>query len=242
MDDSLILGLMAKFWTSGQAKTRLGASIGMSAAASIHQLFTSHLCRNLCHCADRRQLCITPQERRPEFQAALAAEKLLDFWSIVPQGEGDLGQRMSDWFAENLAASHSHAILIGADCPTLVEEDVQQADDLLTKHDVVIGPAQDGGYYLIGLRGPWHSRFASLFLNVPWSGPEVCQITCARVVQAGLSLGQLPTGEDVDTIVELNRLRQRLREKDASNRHVNLQNQIESILDRSTPPTSEPCG
>ncbi len=235
--DCLVLGLMAKYWMAGQVKTRLGVSTGMVAAAEIHQLFTFHLCKTLSHVARRSDLCMSPEDRIAEVQAKLGSEKLANRWNTVPQGEGDLGQRMSRWFRRNLSSGETRAILIGADCPTLQPSEIGQASDLLARHDVVIGPAIDGGYYLIGARGPWNDRLASLFIDVPWSGPDVFRITCERIDRLGLSLARLPMAEDVDTIVELDNLRQRLQESDTTAQHAALRSGIENILAGSDLPT-----
>jgi rSAM/selenodomain-associated transferase 1 len=233
-----ILGLMTKYWTAGQVKTRLGSSIGMEAAASIHHLFTSHLCQSLCQTADQRDLCIAPDQRADEVRKWLARQELPGSWTIVPQGEGDLGQRMSRWFARNLTTSSTRGprcILIGADCPTLQSVQIRTASEHLARHDVVIGPAVDGGYYLIGLSGPWNHRLASLFLDVPWSGPDVCRITCDRAARSGLSLAQLGVAEDVDTMVELDHLRSQQVDPDSSDQHKHLLCEIENILAKSPP-------
>jgi glycosyltransferase A (GT-A) superfamily protein (DUF2064 family) len=102
---------------------------------------------------------------------------------------------------------------------------------MLRAHDVVLGPAADGGYYLIGLRGPWVSHqagFETLFQNMPWSTARVLPITRERLKTAGLSFTELETREDVDTIVELNHLRASL--ETAGGREAKLRAGIERIL------------
>ena len=211
-----VLGMMAKFWVAGEVKTRLGSTIGMTSAASIHRLFTTHLCKNLCRSAERRELCIAPDRRLAAVESTLAEMKLDRQWHVVRQGTGDLGQRMARWMTRNLTKPESRSILIGADCPTLGDHDIQQAIDLLQRYDVVLGPALDGGYYLIGLRGCWDDRRNSLFQSIPWSGPDVLERTTERVAMAGMSLARLPAAEDIDTISELNQLTNRLRASTSS--------------------------
>jgi rSAM/selenodomain-associated transferase 1 len=230
---------MAKYWTAGEVKTRLGAAIGMDAAARLHQRFTAHLCTNLAQTGQRCELCVAPDHRLAKFQQWLQDATLTDSWICTAQGSGDLGQRMSRWFERHLAPVSqsrpsptsppvtSAAILIGADCPTLTAADIEHAFGQLTRHDVVIGPAADGGYYLIGIRGGWNDRRAALFREIPWSGPEVLEVTCQRADNGGLSLARLPVAEDVDTIAELDRLRQRLAHSPSQRE---LRNDIERIL------------
>ena len=229
--ESLTLGLMAKYWTVGTVKTRLGASIGMVKSASLHQLFVSHLCRNLCRIGRRRVICVAPDDQRTAIESSLRSLQLDHLWDVAMQGEGDLGQRMKRWFTCYLDGPASRAILIGADCPTLEPELIGHAGNLLGDHDVVLGPAVDGGYYLIGLRGSWasiQSRVDSLLTDIPWSSERVMSISRARCQDAGLSWVELPVREDVDTIRELNNLQAML--SDSCGRNAELKTEIDRIL------------
>jgi uncharacterized protein len=117
---------------------------------------------------------------------------------------------MERWFSSTLTGPTQLSILIGADCPRLQCSDIELADQLLRTHDVVLGPAMDGGYYLIGLRGSWSCQgkaYGSLFHDIPWSTDQVLAITRDRLKTAGLSYAELPAREDVDTVRELNNLR-----------------------------------
>ncbi len=117
---------------------------------------------------------------------------------------------MSEVFQDPRQAA-SRAILIGADCPTLSLAQIDEADRRLATHDVVIGPATDGGYYLLGISAPWTiERFHAIFDDVPWSTDQVFRVTQERIVAAGLSCYQLREREDIDTLAELNRLREQL--------------------------------
>ncbi len=198
---------MAKYWTPGQVKTRLGRAIGLPAAAEIHRQFVLHLAMSLRAVADRRVFVVAPTERLSEFQSVLPA----GWWETTPQSDGDLGRRIESWFQGSLvtrvAGQQVSSLLIGADCPCLSESEVNAALDALSGSDVVLGPAADGGYYLVGLRGPWRDEHHQLFLDMPWSSEDVYDLTCARIDQAGLSLSVLPQREDIDTVDELNRLR-----------------------------------
>ena len=211
---------MTKFWDVGQVKTRLGASIGMEQAADLHRLFVSHLCKTLADVADQRIACLSPDPSDGRFNLELRSWGLERHWKAMPQGDGCLGKRMERWFIHFLgdqvstycsgSSPSTGAILIGGDCPLIGPNDVRHAAVLLARRDVVIGPAADGGYYLIGIRGPWATRRArleTLFRDIPWSTPQVMRITRERVKSAGLSLAELEIREDVDTVVELNRLR-----------------------------------
>lgn len=216
---------MAKFWTPGTVKTRLGASTGMDKSARLHQLFvqtlTTHLAGGAQHCV----VSFAPSEKEADFADSLPAD-----WQLTPQCDGDLGQRMQDWFTRFLG-EQSAAILIGADCPTLDQSVIDLARELLETNDVVLGPANDGGYYLIGIRGPWLDQHAALFKDVPWSTDTVLSLTQKRIALTGMSCELLSQREDIDTIDVLHRLIDSLKQT-APNQssHARLLRQIESIL------------
>ncbi len=128
--------------------------------------------------------------------------------AYVPQSTGDLGQRLQAGFQHGF--SHAQAggadagngteskevriVAIGSDCPELSSAHIQSALQQLSRHDVVLGPAQDGGYYLIGLRSPC----PALFQSINWSTSVVLQQTQAKAQQLGLSVAQLPMLSDID--------------------------------------------
>lgn len=223
---SLHLGVMAKYWEPGRVKTRLGASIGMQQAAAIHRSFCRHLANGLLGAADEQSFVITPSARRTDFSNLLPAG-----WSIELQADGDLGSRMQAWFAgEGAAPQPVDRVLIGADCPTLGKSIIAQTRRKLEDHDVVLGLAIDGGYYLIALAGGWRAEYSTLLEDVPWSSDQVYSTTCDRAREAGLRLATLDPLEDIDTIAELDRMREWLREQPADSRHVPLRDAIDRIM------------
>ena len=234
---------MTKYWERGKVKTRLGNSIGMERAGSLHQLFVWHLCVSLSRAACRKVVCVAPDHRLTAMETALKSWDLDGQWDIKSQGAGNLGERMQRWFIHNLGARSSRAILIGADCPRLDTGQIEQASEILQTREVVLGPAADGGYYLIGLRGAWQSnesRFETLFHDVPWSTEQVLNVTRGRLEAAGLSFAELETREDVDTIDELRNLCESLEQ--ATDRHADLKQGIDRILagfSLSDPPSAD---
>lgn len=208
------LGLMTKYWEAGEVKTRLGTSIGRVRAAQIHRLFVIHLCKSLSRVAGRRVVCLTPTARIDSLREELRVHGVGEAWDIVPQADGDLGNRMSEWFESTLAnplRPTQRAILIGSDCPLISPSLIEESEQALRTHDAVLGPAVDGGYYLIGLSAttPQPGR-KPIFDRIPWSSERVMEITRSRLAAAGLTWHELPAQEDIDTIVELNRLRSEL--------------------------------
>lgn len=245
-----MLGMMAKFWTLGEVKTRLGRSTGMHQAARIHQLFVQKLSKSLAHSADQRVAVVTPANQASRFAAQISPQ-----WSIVCQSDGDLGQRMMNWFSHTLGqpdpvdphssgddaspspfAGQRMAVLIGADCPLIDPDVIESAASKLESHDVVLGPADDGGYYLIGLRGPWRSDYESLFVSMPWSSDAVMSETRTRCQNQRLALATLENREDIDTIESLDRLRTLLRSReDVDSSARDLLQQIDSVLCQKEP-------
>jgi len=127
---------------------------------------------------------------------------------LVAQRGADLGARMAHLAAELLADGHRAALLIGSDLPTLPAAHLTEASRALAPGaaDLVLGPAEDGGYYLIGLARP----APALFEGIAWSTAGVLEATRARARGLGLREHLLPPWYDVDTPADLDRLRRDL--------------------------------
>ena len=119
---------------------------------------------------------------------------------LLPQVGGDLSARLTCLFQQLLDKGHDGVIATDSDSPTLPTEHLQAAIDRLTAHnvDVVLGPSDDGGYYLIGLR----RLHPALFEAMPWSTPQVYDETLRRAAKLGLRVASLPGWYDVDTPAE----------------------------------------
>jgi hypothetical protein len=137
----------------------------------------------------RRTLCFDPAERERDFANWFST---LD---LRPQCAGDLGVRMRAAIEESLARGADRVVLIGSDCPDLDRDLILEAFRRLEASDLVIGPATDGGYYLIGMK-----NVHDIFTEIPWSTGRVFQETMEKVKGAGLKVALLPTLSDVDEI------------------------------------------
>jgi len=115
-------------------------------------------------------------------------------FQLVPQAGGDLGDRLIAAFKQGFTSGLSKIIIIGSDCPSLEKEKISEAIALLDTHDAVIGPATDGGYYLIGL----NQQRPFLFENIPWSTQQVLEKTKAIATHHRLSVALLDTLSDID--------------------------------------------
>ena len=189
--------MFAKYWEPGRVKTRLAAAIGDQAASSLYRRFVLTLLQRLAGLAQRRILAYTPAERRTEFESLGA-----DGWLLAAQADGDLGQRMQDYFAEAFRSSADRVVLIGSDSPNLPVDYVNGAFQQLDEYPVVLGPADDGGYYLVGAA----QTVPPMFAGIPWSSPQVWNQTVRRLRDADCPYGVLPAWYDVDDLASLRRI------------------------------------
>ncbi|MDA1055067.1 MAG: TIGR04282 family arsenosugar biosynthesis glycosyltransferase [Planctomycetota bacterium] len=194
-------GIFAKYWEPSRVKTRLAATLGSESASEIYRHFVSTLVERFRRCADSRVLCFTPEERAAAFGKLAGAD-----WVVKPQSPGDLGTRMTSFFDSCFQNGAERVVLIGSDSPTIPAAHVESAFRLLHETDVVLGPTDDGGYYLVGA-----SRdVAGIFAEIDWSTPRVWQQTVARLGELRLSYETLPQWYDVDELTDLERLRDEL--------------------------------
>ncbi len=191
------LGLFAKYWQPGQVKTRLANGIGTERAAAAYFQFVSTLLERLSDCGEQRWLAYTPHERASQFEGLLP-----DDWEMEPQAAGDLGLRMKAFFEHRFAEGCRRVVLLGSDSPNVPLEYVRQAFDRLQRHNVVLGPTEDGGYWLVGAAG----GVPNIFDSIPWSTPQVWSASLAAIRSAGLSHSEVPTWYDIDEQEDLSRL------------------------------------
>lgn len=205
---------------AGQVKSRLAAGIGDEAAAEVYRAFVRDVLNSLAQSGARGVVAFTPDVpvARDEFMQLAPAE-----WRLWPQPEGVLGQRLRACFEQQFRDGVERVVIVGSDAPSLPREIYLEAAERLAGHDVVLGPAFDGGYYLIGLRRPADAlasaaAWCTLFQGIDWGEPHVLSQTVAGVTAAGLSLALLPPWYDVDTVSDLQFLQAHLRALAAAGR------------------------
>ena len=196
-----VLGMFAKHWMPGQVKSRLAATIGEHLAAQLYFAFLRTLIGRLDHAGDRRIVVFAPAEAATAF-----AKHSGKRWQLQPQAEGDLGHRMAGFFDCAFAAGAKRVVLIGSDSPLLSAELIARAFEQLKHQRVVLGPAGDGGYYLVGAAG----ETPPIFAGIPWSTSDVLDCTLQHLDKARWNYSVLPTGYDVDELADLQRLQQDL--------------------------------
>jgi rSAM/selenodomain-associated transferase 1 len=189
--DSRLL-IFARAPEPGEVKTRLIPLLGAEATARlyaglVHDCIAMAVTADLCPV----ELWCSPSPQHDFFRSCQRRYRV----QLQRQAAGDLGQRMSCALQSTLQHSR-HVVLIGTDCPALSANDIEAAlDSLDDGAGIVLGPAADGGYYLIGM-----STFLPfLFEDIPWSTSAVMAMTEARLCERGLNWHRLPVRRDLDT-------------------------------------------
>ncbi len=218
------LGIFVKQPIAGRVKTRLADDIGSQQAATIYGSFIEDIVARFRSCADRRLLCYAPAEGTAYFQELAGAA-----YELWQQPEAELGERLRSFFADQLDDTTARVIVIGSDSPTLPREYVERGFDLLDDADCVVGPATDGGYYLIGMRG----RLLPIFAGIAWSSAAVLEQTVSRIEACGAKLALLPVWYDVDTLDDLRLLRGHVRALRRTQSPLNL-DAVARTLERLT--------
>ncbi|MHC4570126.1 MAG: TIGR04282 family arsenosugar biosynthesis glycosyltransferase [Planctomycetota bacterium] len=191
--------LFVKSPMAGKVKTRLAAEIGKQATAGLYKCFVEDLLSMIENVDSGLHVCFHPPEAMSQVQQWLG-----DQYSYRPQRGDDLGSRLKNAFADAFEDGFSKVVAIGSDSPDLPEKFLREAFDKLESHDAVIGPAGDGGYYLIGFSED--SFLEEAFDGIAWSTSAVCDQTRARLKAHGLNVHLLPLWHDVDTQSDLDRL------------------------------------
>jgi rSAM/selenodomain-associated transferase 1 len=204
-----VIAIMAKAPRPGHVKTRLLPAMSREAAARLAEAFLLDTIHRVAQVRRaRRALLYAPRASRPAFRR-IASDFLL-----IPQRSGDLGRRLASAFRDLLTLHPGPVIVIGSDAPALSTSVLQRAVDVFTESavDGVLGPSEDGGYYLVGLRRPC----AELFRGIAWSSPAVFEQTMQRARKRGLRISILSRWWDIDTPQDLQRLRQWLASRPAT--------------------------
>jgi len=181
----------------GQAKTRLLPALHPALAARFYRLLAEEEVHRTAPVADEyaRLFCFTPAGAREAIARWFPGEEL---W---PQPEGDLGIRMAAAFDEGFRRGARRVAIIGTDVPWVSRDTVREAFHALDAHDLVLGPARDGGYYLLSLRAPQ----PELFAGIAWSTPSVLAETRGKAERLALRVASLETLADLDTLADLER-------------------------------------
>ena len=217
-----LLIIFVKYPQAGRVKTRLAKDVGKRKAADLYRLFTEAVLKRTEGENFKRIICYTPQDKEKEIKKWLGSDGL----EFCPQKGRGLGERLCNAFGFALGSSGSRRIVaIGSDSPLIDKEVVHAAFKALETKQCVLGPAVDGGYYLIGLsslspvrkdRATGKGKEVSnglkreVFKGIGWSTRKVFTQTVARLKRLKISYRLLDTSFDVDRYKDIACLRQKI--------------------------------
>ncbi|MEB3181721.1 MAG: TIGR04282 family arsenosugar biosynthesis glycosyltransferase, partial [Nostocaceae cyanobacterium] len=185
--------IFSRYPEPGKTKTRLIPALGAQGAANLQRQMTEYTLSQVRAIKNTLDISI-------EICFAGGNQQLMQDWLgsdliYQEQGEGDLGCRMARSLALAFRNHAQQVVIIGTDCPSINTETIIQAfEQLQLNHDLVLGPAVDGGYYLIGLRRP----IPELFININWGTAQVLSQTVNIAQRLQLSVAYLPEMADID--------------------------------------------
>ncbi|MDV4343657.1 glycosyltransferase [Methanoculleus sp. YWC-01] len=190
--------IMARMPVPGQVKTRLVPPLTPFAAARLYAGFLQDSIDRLARIDGIRPFVAYTPSGAGEFFSGIVPPE----FSTVPQTNGDLGERLAAVSETLFSRGATAAVLCDSDSPTLPGRYIREAFQRLDEADVVIGPCNDGGYYLIGMR----RHIPRLFAGIPWSSARVTQRTIEAAERLDLGVSLLEPWHDVDTGADLDRL------------------------------------
>ena len=189
MTETLII--FSRYPEPGKTKTRMIPALGAVGAAQLQRQMTEHTLKTAIALTSSRQVAI-------EVHFAGGNRLLMQEWlgerEYVAQASGDLGEKMRSAFDRAFERGSQRVVIIGIDCPDIDRQILTQAFDSLNHHDLVLGVAEDGGYYLIGL----NRLVPELFKNIDWGTERVLEQTKNIAKQLNLKFHCLATLADVD--------------------------------------------
>ena len=196
-DRQQTLVIMCKSPVAGNVKTRLARDIGTSHATRLYRSVLFNVVRRLQ--ADRRYRVLVAVAPLQGLRENWWPRDLPDV-TCIPQGPGNLGDKMQRVFDLDFVGP---VLIIGTDIPEITRQRISDAFRVLRSHDVVLGPADDGGYWCVGLRRS--PRIPAIFDNVRWSSPETFADTIKNVQH--LRVGLCPPLADIDSIEDYHKLK-----------------------------------
>jgi len=189
--------VLAKAPVAGTVKTRLAPRLGAEGAARLHAELVHRTLRTALEAAvGPVELCTTPSLQHPFFTICEREHPI----ELSEQGDGDLGDRMAR-VIERVTQSGTRVVLLGADCPVLDAAYLREAAQTLDRCDVVLGPAEDGGYVLVAAR----RLVPEMFRGPHWGTETVLEETRSRLHEAGVAWCELATLWDLDRPADYDR-------------------------------------
>jgi uncharacterized protein len=191
MDKNDCLIIFMKWPEKGKVKSRLAAGLDENVVLDLYKCFVEDLLQTLKRAGFRPIIAFYPSEAGDKITEWLGVEYI-----YMPQTGPDLGTRMKNAFTRAFAQGCSRVVLIGSDVPDLPVEIIKDAFTSLKDYDAAIGPARDGGYYLIGFSND--GFLPRIFDDIPWSTAVVFTRTIEILREEGCEVRQLPFWRDID--------------------------------------------
>lgn len=193
--------IMAKAPAPNEVKTRLIPPLEPEAASLLYHSFLLDKIEQVKSIEARRFVAYTPQTSESFFRRIMPPG-----FSLISQIGEDLGERLKNVSKILFDSGAKKVLMLDSDTPNLPTGLIRDGLSRLNDVDVVVGPCEDGGYYLIGMR----SWVPELFHGIPWSTSEVADLTIKKAQSLDLSVSLLDTWYDVDTVIDLERLKRDL--------------------------------
>ncbi|MCP4249668.1 MAG: glycosyltransferase [bacterium] len=195
--NEICLLIFAKYPTAGRVMTRVCPPLRPDEAAQVHRACLVHTCKRAGRDSTTQHVLVFS----PDDSLAGMREIIGAGFELWPQGGGDLGQRLARGIDRALDAGARGVLCIGTDSPTHWPGALERAVEALDQADMVLGPCEDGGFYLLGVTGP----VGKLFDGVAWGGPQVAHRVLDNAAALQMRVARLETGYDLDRPDDLQR-------------------------------------
>ena len=192
MDDKKLLMIFVKNPEKGKVKTRLAASVGNDKAYNIYIKLLEYTIETAGRVWADKQIWYSSFIDENDGFGGEGFEKKLQFGN-------DLGKRMSNAFRHGFDEGYGKIVIIGSDCPGLTNDIAEKAFRELESYDAVIGPSEDGGYYLLGM----NRYYPGLFRQIEWSTEVVMKETVSKFEEKNINFTKLEKLNDIDTLRDL---------------------------------------
>jgi len=202
LDDRCLL-FFVKYPEKGKVKSRLAAVIGDDSAAGVYKNLVAQMLSTVKEGSFPLYICFFPKNAQKPIKNWLGRE-----YRYIPQNGKDLGERMRNGFIDGFAMGYKRVVLIGSDIPDLPMKSIEEAFKSLKEMDAVIGPAYDGGYYLIGFKDKTFSP--QVFEGIAWETKNVFDETMKKLKRFRRTVHTLPYQRDIDTVDDLKHLKDKI--------------------------------
>lgn len=192
-----VLIIFLKYPEAGKVKTRLAKDIGKDEAARIYSQMALNIIESVFAPKSYNTIIFyDPPEKEQEIKNWIGEKEV----QYAPQIGNTLGDRISNAFKVVFSSGMEKAVIIGTDCLDVTSEIINEAVNLLDETEVVLGPAEDGGYYLLAL----NKYRPEIFQDINWSTRHVLEQTVSKIVENRLTYHKLKTLKDIDTVEDIN--------------------------------------